>query len=588
MKKALFITLILILTTKLFSAVNNPDEIIRAMKDELRRSMNDLKLESLQKPYYIEYYLTTLNSIHVNAVLGGVTGSSNSKSAELTVNVRVGNYKFDNSNFLDFGFSFFGSGDDEESFKRRTVPLELDYSNLRREIWLATDAAYKQSSEIYSKKLAAIQNRNRTDTTDDFTPMEPESHYDTLNIPIIDIKKYENLCKELSERFKNAPYINASTVGFEYIPETVYYVNSEGSVYIKNKYSSGIEIVAFTQADDGMPLADFFSAYALNPNDLPSKDSLLNGIDILVKNIKTQLSSASLDEPYSGPILYENQAAAQLFAQGFAPNLVTQRQMLTENGVQENERYASFQSKIGGKVLPEFVSVFDQPLTSEIDSTKLCGTFKFDDQGVLAQDVTLVKDGYLKNLLSSRTPTRRVKSSNGHCRGGGAMISNIIISPEADKQKTNSDLRDKLLQLCKDRDLQYGIVVKKVMDQNILFTTLYRTSSGVFPYPNGQGKIILTEAYKLFQDGHEEPFRGCMAVGVTAQSFKDIIEIGNNNYVLNYLAPSVASSFMFGGSQYYQSSISAPDILLEDGEIKQTEDDYPKPPLTANPLKIIK
>ena len=36
-----------------------------------------------------------------------------------------------------------------------------------------------------------------------------------------------------------------------------------------------------------------------------------------------------------------------------------------------------------------------------------------------AQDVTLVQDGRLLTLLTSRTPQRNLPASNGHTRGGG-------------------------------------------------------------------------------------------------------------------------------------------------------------------------
>ncbi|MFN3269139.1 MAG: hypothetical protein ACK42G_00995, partial [Candidatus Kapaibacteriota bacterium] len=45
-------------------------EILRAMRDELKRSMDSLYIETLQKPYFIEYTLKISNNYRASAFLG--------------------------------------------------------------------------------------------------------------------------------------------------------------------------------------------------------------------------------------------------------------------------------------------------------------------------------------------------------------------------------------------------------------------------------------------------------------------------------------------------------------------------------------
>lgn len=558
-------------------------EILRAMQDEIDRSMEKLHLESLERPYYIEYTITFAEPIVIGASLGSIKDLTRIPRARLNVEVRVGDYKFDNTNFFDFGLNFFGSGDDEERFSGRPIPLEPDYQSLRRELWLATDAAYKQAAEILSKKEAAIKNRIRRDTTHDFIKLEPEEHYFSEKLKNINVDKYKGLVKELSDVFKDYPQITVSSVGFEYIPEKVYFVNSEGRKYIKSDYYTGLEIVAFTQAEDGMPLADLYTALGKMPADLPNRDSLMKGAISVAKGLTELKKAPYLEESYSGPIIFEDQAAAEMFAIVFAPNLVTQRQPMTENGIQESDRYMAFQTKIGGRVLPEFFDMWAQPDLDSYSGTPLAGYFELDDEGVIPQKVELVKDGYLQNLLSDRTPTKRVRESNGHNRGGSAMLSVINIEADSNHRKSNTKLRERMLELCKARELPYGLVIKKILDQNILFTTLFRITGGSFPMIQIQNKVPIIEAYKVFPDGREELVRGAQAYRFTTQSFKDIILAGQEKYALNYLAPAVTSPFVSGGKQYIGATIITPDILFEDGEIKPYEDDFPKPPLYPNP-----
>ncbi len=560
------------------------EQILKAMRDEISRSLDKLQVQGLKKPYYIEYKLTIRNSYSLKSILGTLNESNNVKNSSLSVGVRVGDYKSDNSNFFDFGFSLFGSGDDEESFKNRNIPIELDYPTLRRELWLATDAAYKQVSEIFAKKEATMKNRIVKDTTNDFLQLKPEKYADTAVIPSFDLAKYENLSKTLSSVFNDYPKINISSVGIEYLPGTVYYVNSEGREYIKNEFYVGLEVVAATQADDGMPLTDFYTAFAKTPTDLPSDDSLKHAVKDVAEKLTALKSATVMDEPYSGPILFEGQAAAEIFAQVFAPNLVTQREPMTEQGVQENDRFTAFQSKIGGRVLPEFLTVNAIPTKLNFEKTPLLGQNTIDDEGVLSEDVLLIKDGYLKNLLSSRVPTKRVRKSNGHQIGGAAMLSTLELTSTKDRAKTNKELTKKMLDLCKDRELPFGIVVRKAMNQNIMFTTLFRLTSGDFPMTQMQAKVPLIEVYKVFPDGKEVLVRGCEARGVTQQSFKDILNVGSKSFAMNYLAPSVSSPFVTGGSQYIGSTVIVPALLFEDGEIRTVESDFPKPPLMSNPI----
>lgn len=560
------------------------EELMQAMRDEIKRSMNELKLDAMQKPYYIEYTVTFRDSYSVRAALGSLVESNKIKTVQLNVGVRIGDYKFDNTNFFDIGLSFFGSSDDEENFKGRNIPIESDYKSLRRELWLSTDAAYKQALELYSKKEASLKNRLRKDTTVDFIFIAPEKNIDTFKIPAFNKAKYENLCIKASEIFRAYPLIATSSVVAEYIPKTVYYVNSEGREYIKTELFSGIEIVAYTQAEDGMPLSEYFTSYGRTPEELPEIDSILKATNKIANNLNSLYKSKLLEEPYSGPVLFEKNAAAELFLQVFAPNLVAQRQPLTEGGFQDNERYGAFQTKIGGRVLPEFFSVVAKPSLNKFEITPLSGFTKIDDDGVYAKDVELITAGYLKSLLSSRVPIKRVRETNGHRRGGSPMLSTLELSADTEKSMAYNDLKLRMVKLCKDRELPFGIIVKKILNQNIMYTSLYRLASGDFEFPRGDSKLLVVEAVKVMPDGSEELIRGALAAGFTVQSFKDIIAAGNSPYAYNCLSPSVISPYMSGGDQYVGVSVIVPDLLFEDGEIRALDSDFRKPPFIANPI----
>jgi len=564
-------------------ALAQPAEIFRAMRDEIARSMKELHLQSLERPYYVHYAVTDRQQYDIRASFGSLTESKHTSEKRLSVTVRVGTPEFDNTNFFDAGLNFFGSSDDEERFRNRQIPADLDYAALRRELWLATDAAYKQSAELYAKKQAALKNRVRLDTVPDFTTLAAVTATDTMPIPVFDKLFFEGLAKQLSAVFRGFPLVSLSNVTIQFLPSTTYYVNSEGREYAKTEMLSVVEIVATAQAQDGMPLAQTFTAYAKKPQDLPTQDSLLKAARLLAQKL-TQAVSAPVVSTYSGPVLFEDQAAAEAFVQTFAPNLVTQRSPITERGVSDNPRFASFQNKVGGRVLPEFVSVSVSPTRTTFASTPLVGSYTIDDEGVPAENFTIVSKGYLKSLMSSRTPTRRIKSSNGHHRGGAAMMSVLELSATKQRTLPAKKLRERLMQLCKDRELPYGIVVRQVLNQNILYYNLYTMTEGEFPFAKGDGQLTALEVYKVYPDGREERVRGAEIAGFSPQAFKDIVAVGEKKFAYNCLAQAVTPPFFSGGEQFVPTSVIVPAMLFEDVEVRPIEDDFAKPPILAHPF----
>ena len=87
----------------------------------------------------------------------------------MSVDVRVGNYNLDSSNFItDEGFSgFLGS--------TGTVGIDRDYDSLRQDLWLATDQSFKAAVENLSKKQAFM---SRLAKAAQHSPIFPPAHAD--------------------------------------------------------------------------------------------------------------------------------------------------------------------------------------------------------------------------------------------------------------------------------------------------------------------------------------------------------------------------------------------------------------------------
>jgi hypothetical protein len=585
LRTPLAIIMLAILTFVTSSAQFDPRIVFDAMRTEMQRSMTELHLGDLPRPYHMEYLLQVRRSVNMHAVLGTIENIDTGIVARLTVRVRVGGPVFDNTNFFDVSLGFFGSSDDEEGFRNRRIPFEVSAEALRRELWLATDACYKQAVEIFAKKQSSLKNRTRKDTTEDYSLMSGRSTSDVQPEVRVDIAQLSGLITDLSAMFREYSAIHSSRVGLEVIPEETFYLSSEGIEMHKTEVTTGLEVITTTQAPDGMPLAQTYAAYGFAPKDLPSRAQLMADVRRAAETLTRQTTAPTI-EAYSGPVLFEGQASGALLGQHFAPYLIAQRAPLSEGGFSTNDRSMAFQNKIGARVMPEFLSVSDLPTTTNFGGRVAAGSYRIDDEAMDAQNVNLVDKGYLRTLLSSRVPTKRIKVTNGHQRGGGAMFSVLDVSTkDVKKQLSPAEMKKRLLKLVKDRDLPYGIVVRTAMDQNLLFTGVIRQLGNELPVGQGEGKLGLLETYRVYPDGREELIRGVEAAGIAPASFKDILAVSKSTTVHNFLAPAVIPSFITGGSSYLISTIHTPDLLLEDVEIRPLEGDMPKPPAMASPME---
>jgi hypothetical protein len=175
------------------------------MHDEVDRSVK-LNLPNLEEPYFVEYLLDESDSFTVSASLGGLLARSRDHFRVPEVQVRVGDYKFDNTNFAGGGGG--GSRYDLENF-----PLDDDYPVLRRYLWLETDSVYKGAVEAISRKRAAMRNINQSDQLDDFAHAEPVHLIQPFQKLALDEKTWVAATRALSAVFARYPDVKTSAGG---------------------------------------------------------------------------------------------------------------------------------------------------------------------------------------------------------------------------------------------------------------------------------------------------------------------------------------------------------------------------------------
>jgi hypothetical protein len=568
-----------------FLPLHAQDDILtKAMRDELDRSMKQLQLENMEKPYFIAYRVLESNRKTISATFGTLTGSSEYRLRYLNVELHVGDYKLDNTNFFSPGSG--GTGVARMYGGTVQLPIENDYRELRRQIWLATDGAYKKALEDLSKKRAALQNKTRTEEIPDLTREQAATSLDEAPPIQIGAPGMEALVREMSALFKEMPDVFDSRVQLGLSNTQIRYLNSEGTSYRRLRPSVSIVVRASTQAPDGMPLEDYAAFFGNSIGDLPGRDQLAARIRELGANLKA-LRAANPIEQYNGPVLFEGSAAAELFSQAFAPNLVGTRRPISDNP--SYERYAAqaenpFVDKLGARVLPEFLNVTDNATASEYQKTRLAGWYKADDDGIAARETRLVEKGYLKTLLTSRNPVRGVTQSTGNRRGAGAIPSNLFVV--ADNGLNAQELRQRLIGLVKQRGKEYGIVVRSM--GNPSFRLSRSSMAAMMSGSAGETRVEpAVLAYKVFPDGKEELIRNAEISGLSAATFKEILAASKEQvvYTVPFRGRSLPGvSFVALDESSSLVSFVMPSLLFEDLTLKKPSGEVPKPPVAKHPF----
>jgi TldD protein len=532
------------------------DPVMRAMVDELGRSVSELQFKDLEKPYFIQYIVLDQERYRGSATFGALTDSDVSRARYVQAQARIGDYDFDNSEFVP-GPGFQGA---PPAGVTAETAIDDDYGVIRHSLWLVTDAAYKQAIDQFARKRAFIQNKTRGEQIPDFSKEKAVTSVAVHRGFDIDKSRWEKQIREWSALFKDFPEIEESSVVLEAQVTHRYLVNSEGTRTLQSSMLVSVQIDAGTEAPDGMRLRHWIPFNAGSIDQLPPAHEIAKTVRRMATELTALRSAPVLDSDYSGPVLFTGQASAEMFARVLVPNLSGQRLPLSDQQQAQTTR-SELMDRLNRPVLPRFLSVFDDPTTQRIGDQELLGHYQIDDQGVPARRVSLIEQGVLKTFLMSRRPGKDMPQSNGHGRSGipgreTAQIGNLFI--QSTEGKSYEDLKQQLLKMCQEENLEYGMVIKGLI------------GDGRSPI----GSPVLT--YKVYvADGREELIRGAFAQAIPIRSLRQIEGVGNDAFIVNRLA---------GNNELpTPTTIVAPSVLLEEVELKRPTGTQQKPSLLSHP-----
>jgi len=537
-----------------WAAPQNP--ILAAMQSELDRSMQDLRMEEQERPYFLSYLVTDQTYVTVEASLGAVTQSDESRNRWLSVDLRVGSYELDNSGVKKQRWSY---DPDEWKYSNMQVPIDDDTTGLKHQLWLATDYAYKKAVEDFSKKAKEIAlNPEDEERPPDFSREDPEVYIGDEARVSVNTAQWEERIKRCSALFAEEDIL-ISRVRFDAQAKTVYFVSSEGSKIQDGDLLYSIEIEASTRSEDGMPLRDFCRFYSYDGTF--DEAQIEAEITRMAERLVT-LKDAEACEQYAGPVLIEAQASGAFVSAVLAPLLKADKKLWEKGG--------GLQNKVGQRVILPSISVYDDPTIDTYKGLTLVGHYRFDDQGVAAQKVSLIEKGVLRNFLLSRAPVKGFDKSNGHSRDG-VQIGNLIL--ESSASQTFAQLKSRLIAECKRQGKPYGLLVTSARlpesrsGRRVIVSFSGAGNGGAGPVLGGLQPV---EIYKVYTDGRQELLRGVQVLSSSPlATLSKIIAVGND--------PG-AWSTSFG-----TGSVVAPSILVSELEVRKTKEDMRTLPILPPP-----
>jgi TldD protein len=572
------------------------DQTLHAMHDEMARARTRLVLTGVGKPFYIEYRLLDLDVRNVTASFGALVSSSTSRIRQMSVDVRVGDYHLDSSNFIsEDGFQGFLGSTGE-------VGIDRDYNSLRQDLWLATDQAYKAAVTQMALKQSFLRSLTKPPEIDDFSQAQPLVKIDPRIDPDWTSRNWEEEAREASAVLKNFPQLYGNRINYYLVYATSYRMTSEGTLIRSTRHLAAVEAAVDTQAEDGMSLHNYYSVYAALPSGLPDAATVAKALASASTDLMA-LRSSPLIPDYTGPVLFDAPAAASTLAQVLEPSLSGARPPLsmTRDFDAFLERFggrSEWSGRVGTRVLPASVTLVDDPTLQQLQGQPLLGSYDVDDEGVNAQKVSLVESGILKDLLMSRRPGPDFMYSNGHARSAllsdpFPLSSNLIL--QATDALKPDDMRKKFLDSCRSDGHEWCLEIKR-MDNPALSAVRQEDFSQFIAELGGgisNGDRVPLLVYRVYvADGHEELARGGILEGLTLRSLRNILAIGDDPAVLTYMLNSQeglggTALGAFGSAQDgIPSTVVAPSLLLDDVEIRGFHGEPSRLPLDpAPPMK---
>jgi TldD protein len=533
-------------------AGKGPDALHSAMQQEIQRATAQLA-KSDPPPYFLSYSVYDQEAAIFVAAYGGLLQSFGGHRRTADVIMRVGTPALDNTHNENRG-SGLTSG---------ALPLGEDRDAIARQLWILTNREYRRAAPAFlNVKTSTTVRSEEEDKSPDFSTESPQKSVDPASVSFkFDPAAWKEKIRRYSGYFRKFPEVYSSHVILQLDNSKFYFVSSEGSSVVTAGAMARLVIQAEARAEDGMELLRVETFQAASPDQFPDESEIVKKIDKMAADLKA-LRAAPIAEPFDGPALLSGRASAVFFHEVLGHRLEGHRQ----RGDQEGQ---TFTKKVDQPVLPDFLSVVDDPTLRVLNGVSLSGAYAFDEEGEPPSRVEVIKSGILKSFLMSRMPVKNFSKSNGHGRGQPGRMptarqGNLIVT--STNMVKDAELREKFIEEIKKQGKPYGLYFEDVQGG---FTLTMRALPQAF-------QVLPVIVWRVYPDGRpDELVRGVDIVGTPLAAVNRILMTGDTPQVFNGVC----------GAESGQVPVSAvaPAMLFSEMEVQKRAQSHARPPILPPP-----
>jgi predicted Zn-dependent protease len=534
--------------------------VLEAMGQELARSAERLQLDGHERPYFIGYQVRDLAAHEVSGRYGAVMDDLTRQDRAVAAEVRVGGYDLDASGGAD-DVLVLGEGQ-PTWYAPKDAPLDGDPRALRAVLWLQTDERYKEALAGYFKRRSRdVYRRDDPARAPSFSREPPVRQVEPARPFPFERERWRRAVREATAAFRDQPHVFDAQVKVTAERQVRWLATTEGTRLVTERTLYAVHLLAVTRAENGQLLDGGRDFYAPTEAGLPSPAALVAAARAVAGELAALRAAPAID-PYTGPAILEPEATGVLFHEAVGHRLEGER-------LEDDKDGQTYKGQVGRQVLPAFLSIADDPTLAEAGGTPLNGTYAYDDQGVPARRVELVRDGTLVGYLLSRRPVKPFDRSNGHGRAQGsrppmARMANLVVT--SSRAVPREELKRRLMVEARRQGKPFGLRIRDITGGN--------TNTSTYGYQAFKGTPRLV--YRVdAETGEETLVRGVELVGTPLSSVNKVLATGD--------AARVFNGYCGAESGFVPVSTVAPAALVGELELQRTARAMERGPLLPSP-----
>ena len=516
--------------------------------------MRQMRVPGFPRPYFISYLVRDEERWCLKAKFGALKGRTHERTRNAFADVRVGSYGYDqvrDGGLLD-------NDKEAESYGYVDLPFGgRDQDGLRHGLWRLTDGRYREAVEALSdKKSRELTFRDPGRQFKALEKRKPMVDLGWTPFPEVDVDAWSRYVERASALLKKFPDVKDGQVEFEADHVCRVFVSSEGARQIQCHPVWSVECYMWVLSENGDGLPWTVKHTVADPDELPSAQQFHREIRKRV-DVLRRLARAPTLRSFCGPALLEPVPAGLLMHEAVGHRLEGNRLLASGEG-------QTFKDSLGQRILPEFLSIRENPLLERYCGRTLIGHYRYDDEGVAAQDTPLVVGGELQRFMTTRIGISKGHRSSGHARTAYHQrpISRMGLTlVEATDGLDARGLRRRFLEEIRRQKAPFGI--------RIIEASSGETATDAYNFQAFLGEINL--ASKVYPDGSEEWIRGVNFVGTPLNAIRSIVAAGSEHVVDN--------AYCGAESGYVPVTTISPALVVSELEL-QSKAETPYSPYT--------